>query len=541
MAKYATDLPELRQHIAPHLDLVTLKACSLVCRAWRLDFHSVLWERFSYKVPRSCTESLEEHVAWLDITSKKAHLFRHIYHKEYRRAIDPGVRDILLDRCHGLITIEAFVAGIRILDPVRYWEETLRPLIEQNKASLRRLQLLSPCSWIPMTTLPLPNLLAGLPRLQSLELGMASTLQGLLPILDACSTSLECLDLRSNLRRRIKDTDQQNSLSQPLHQATTTTPPRLKHLGIHGACYDGTLGDILSHLAIHSLESLLVNDIIDNQLSVQAPPTLRDTLSRLTELDIKGLRPNHASAFLVLLGATPPHQLRKVRLGTMDTECAAMLIQQQYQSLESLVVNFLWGHTGALADILATCSKLKHLDFEPFVDIRTLVDSRRPWVCTELEVFEGYFGLSPYENDDAGRSRHKDEEDDKVTASDPVTLDQVESLFMQRLGQLTKLRRLGQSYNIMGYFFDNDMGSDNMTWTLSSGLTHLADLVNLQWLEFVDGNLPTGIGIPELLFMKHHWHSLQGLACYNMDITEVEEWLAAEWPQLKVKLRHTIE
>ncbi|KAF9356311.1 hypothetical protein BGX34_009997 [Mortierella sp. NVP85] len=456
MAKYATDLPELRQHIARHLDLVTLKACSLVCRAWHLDFHSVLWERFSYKVPRSCTESLEKRAAWLDITSKKAHLFRHIYHGEYRRAIDPGVRDILLDRCHGLITIEVFVAGIRVWDPVRYWEETLRPLIEQNKA-------------------------------------------------------------------------------------TTTTPPRLKHLGIHGTCYDGTFGDILSHLAIHSLESLLVNDIIDDQLSIQAPPTLRDTLSRLTELDIKGLRSNHVSAFLVLLGATPPHQLRKVRLGAMDTECAAMLIQQQYQSLESLVVNFLWDHIGALADILATCSKLKHLDFEPFVDIRTLVDSQRPWVCTELEVFEGYFGLSPYENDDARRSRHKDEEDEKVNVSDPVTLDQVESLFMQRLGQLTKLRRLVQDYDSLGYLFDNDMGSDTMAWTLSSGLTHLANLVNLQWLEFVDRNLPTGIGIPELLFMKQHWHSVQGLACYKLDVAEVEEWLAAEWPQLKVKMRRTIE
>ncbi|KAK3807285.1 MAG: hypothetical protein J3Q66DRAFT_357149, partial [Benniella sp.] len=361
---------------------------------------------------------------------------------------------------------------------------------------------------------------------------MAATLQELLPILDACSTSLEYLDLRSNLRRRKTDTDEQNPPSQPLHQATTTTSPRLKHLGIHGACYDGTLGDILSHLAIHSLESLLVNDIIDNQLSVQAPPTLRDTLSRLTELEIKGLQPSHASAFLVLLGATPPHQLRKVRLGTMDTECAAMLIQQQYQSLESLVVNFLRGHTGALADILATCSKLKHLDFEPFADIRTLVDSQRPWVCTELEVFEGYFGLSPYEYDDAGRSRHKDE-DEKVTVSDPVTLYQAESRFMQRLGQLTKLRRLVQGHDTMRYLFDNDMGFNNMAWTLSSGLTHLADLVNLQWLEFVDGDLPTGIGIPELLFMKQHWHSLQELACYNMDIIEVE-WLAAEWPQVKV-------
>ena len=227
-----------------------------------------------------------------------------------------------------------------------------------------------------------------------------------------------------------------------------------------------------------------------------------------------------------------------------------MLIDRQHQSLESLNVDFVQGHGGALGDILATCSKLKSLEFgtEPFVDIRTLVDPQKPWVCTELEVFEGLFGLSPCpsplasnENNGAEDSNREDEEgDEKVTTIDPVTSDQVEGLFMQQVGRLTKLRRLVHNFDIMGHLFGDytgDEGKDVMAWTLFSGLIHLADLVNLKWFEFLDGNLPKSIGIPELLFIKQHWPSLRGLACYNMDSVEVQEWLTTEWPELKVELK----
>ncbi|KAK3821712.1 MAG: hypothetical protein J3Q66DRAFT_334071 [Benniella sp.] len=77
-----------------------------------------------------------------------------------------------------------------------------------------------------------------------------------------------------------------------------------------------------------------------------------------------------------------------------------------------------------------------------------------------------------------------------------------------------------------------------MAWTLASGLTHLADLVNLERLEFLDVELPKGIGIPELVFIRQHWPSLRGLACYKMETVEVQEWLATEWPELEVKLNH---
>ncbi|KAF9346619.1 hypothetical protein BGX34_003767, partial [Mortierella sp. NVP85] len=548
MTRHATGLPELRQHIARHLDFAALKVCSLVCKAWYLDFHPLLWEWFAHRIPKSHSGPPEAYAAWVSIISKKAQFFRHITHKEFRRSISPVIRDTLLDRCYGLITVEVFITGGSTMETARYWEGTLRPLIERNKASLRRLQLRE-ATEISMTSLQLPSLLVGLSSLQSLELdlGGVSTLEDLFLILNACSTSLARLDLRTELQRRTANqrdsaAGQNNSPQSLAHQATTTTSSlRLKHLGIQSTCYDGTLEYILSHVAFHSLESLQVNSIAGSQFS-QATPTLRDTLSRLTDLHIqclKGdpkLQESHAPFLLVLLGAIPPHQLRKVRLNAMETKCIGLLIEQQHQSLESLNVVISRGHEGALGDILATCRKLKSLDFEaePKVDIRTLTDPQRPWVCTELEVFEGYFGLYPpppplasNANNDAERSGLMDEETgEKGTISNPVTSDQVdpvENLFMRRLGQLTKLRRLVQCWDSFGHVFGDYpdyVEEETMAWALSSGLRHLVNLTNLQWIEFLDLNLPAGIGIPELVFIKQHWPSLEGLSCYNMDAIE---------------------
>jgi len=529
MTSHATDLPELKQHIARHLDFATLKACSLVCRAWHLDFYPVLWDRFTYRIPKSLLESPEEYATWLDFTSKNAYLFRHIYGENIIRPMPPEIRDILLDRCHGLITIEVSIAGTKDLDHVRHWEETLRPLVERNKASLQRL-LLREVEQISMASFKLPSLLAGLPRLQSLELKIGSTLEDMIPILEACPTSLEHLDLRI-LRS-----------TQRIRLVTNATPSRLKHLSIHGKCEDEDLAELLSRVATHSLESLLIHATINNQFFLPMSPTLKDTLSRLTDLDIMRLHPDHFSAFLTLLAAIPPHQLRKINTGPMNTECVAMLIQEQHQSLESLVGTFQAVHSGALGDILASCRKLKNLVFraELSMDIRTWIDPQRPWVCTELEVFEGHFGLPPVPRpsdlnmNDAGHSEQKQEEDENV-----ATTDQVENIFMERLGQLTRLRRLAQGFGMWRYYAFStmyEMNKNVMAWTLSSGLRHLKDLVNLRWLEFYEEDLPASIGIPELMFMKQHWHNLQGLACLNINATEIEEWLATEWPELEMKL-----
>ncbi|KAF9359414.1 hypothetical protein BGX34_008356 [Mortierella sp. NVP85] len=522
-------LPELRQHITRYLDFETLKVFSLVCKVWYLDAYPILWDRFSCKVPWWCSMTPEEYEVWLEIIRRNASSFKHIYHDECDEPISPRIRDLLLDRCHDLATIDAAVAVTDFQNPYHYWEGTLEPLIEQNRASLRRLGLRVDRDLL-MTPLQLPALLARLPHLRSLELGVPGmTVEDLISVLNACQSSLECLELFSNLRRR-KKLEQEDSATQPYRSPTTTTattPLRLRHLRIHYPCFEGTLEDLLSCLEAHSLEELQ----LDTVFPLRMIPIPSNPLWLLTHLHLQTMDPCPEMVLPEIFNTIQPHHLHYVYLGSVDTGCTAKLIEQQHQSLESLHVTFIQDHTGALADILATCSKLKRLFFSapPFVDIRTLIDPQKPWVCTGLEVFEGCFGLSPL----------------PVTSPPPSVSDanndagyysQLEDQFMQRLGQLTKLRHLAQQHDFNGDVIDAGLNKNIMTWSLSSGLAHLSNLTNLRKLEFSNRHLPEGMGIPEMMFIKGHWHNLRELKCNYIPNARVRHWPAAEWPELIVTL-----
>ncbi|KAF9359417.1 hypothetical protein BGX34_008359 [Mortierella sp. NVP85] len=515
----ATDIPELRQHIARYLDFDTLKAFSLVCKAWNLDAHPVLWQRSHCRIPWWKLMFPDKNRAWLHTFRKNAPSLRHIYNDGHNEPIAPKVCETLLEQCHGLITVEAILNAIDGYSLTGYWEEVLRPLIEQNKNSMRRLWLRA-IKKLSIGSLRLPSLLANLPSLRSLELGVPSVMvEDLLPILDACPTSLEHLVLSSSVGRR-------------RHLDSVTHPRqshlRLKRLRIDGACYENTLEDILSRLAVHSLEEFELY----TAFALQAC-TLSNTFWRLTRLDLQKMRPGPERILPQILDAIHPHQLRHVHLGKLSTECVAKLIEQQNQSLETLDVSFKHHHAKALSDILATCGKLKSLIFaaQPYVDIRALIDSQRPWVCTELEAFEGVFGLSPPLLLPRDPSANKDAECPR----------QVEIQFMQRLGQLTKLRRLTQRYDALGQTFhvagiNRDADTEIMGWSLSTGLEYLDGLARLQTLRLLNRPLPKGIGIPEMIFIKRHWDSLEEIACQRIRDNDLKEWLATDWPELKVTL-----
>ncbi|KAK3806644.1 MAG: hypothetical protein J3Q66DRAFT_374976 [Benniella sp.] len=489
--RMAINLPELRQHIAQYLDSTTLEAFSLVCKAWYLDAQPILWSRFSSKAPWSPGSS--EYVLWLDTIRKNADSFKHTFHDEYDEPIVPEIRDILLNRCHSLISIELNVAEVNVENACHNWEETLRPLIVQNRASLRRLHLRA-IDGPFMASLQLPTLMPSLLHLRTLELNVKQmTVEDLLPVLDACPISLESLNLVLGLRRS-REYDEEDSATYPHH----STLLRLKHLRIYTSCSSGALEDVLSRLAVHSLDELLVHGIFVAWMF--RPP--KDALWQLTRLHLTG---GIYRCLSELLGAIQPHQLCHVHLGWMDIKCAMQLAKQQHQSLEFLNVSFGEDEETGLSDILVKCGKLKHLVFSahPFVDIQVLIDPEYPWVCTELEVFEGTFGLS---RTPQARFTLIAETNRANGAGNP---EQIEDRFMQRLGQLTRLRRLVQK--------GSSLGQDIMVWSLSSGLEHLDGLVNLRTLGFDDGSLPKGIGIPEAAFMKQHWHGLKELACYEMD------------------------
>ncbi|KAK3806675.1 MAG: hypothetical protein J3Q66DRAFT_445264 [Benniella sp.] len=524
----ATNLPELRRHIAQYLDFDTLKAFSVVCKAWYLDARQILWSCFKCRVRQQCPASPEEYTLWLDTIRKNAISFRHICYVEYREPLAPEIRDILLGQCHSVVSIRMDISARHFQGPFCHWEETLRPLIEQNRATMRYLEL----HWneyLPMTFLP--GLLASLPHLRSFELFTNPMMvENVFPILDACPSSLERLALHIPPTEGIT-LDEEDSVNHPDYTSIPpiATPLRLKYFSMPYFDIQGSMEEILSRLAGHSLQEFR----IDAAYCLQISSTVRDALWRLTSLHMKDLQSGAERALPGILEAIHPHQLRRVIVDNMTRECIAKLIEMQHQSLETLNVQLGNGHTGGLADILATCGRLKRLTFsgQPFVNIQTLIDPQKPWVCTELEVFEGRFGLClPGDYRDLDRLGFNKSVDVKTSR-------RIEDQFMHRLGQLTNLRCLAQNISSSSAVYQqlqhDGMKQRTVEWSLASGLEHLHGLVNLRTFKVLQKGPRKWIGVPEMMFIKQHWHSLKEMVCDDVGDIAVQEWLAAEWPELK--------
>ena len=219
--------------------------------------------------------------------------------------------------------------------------------------------------------------------------------------------------------------------------------------------------DVLSRLAAHSLQNLQIS----TAYSLRISPTVRDALWRLTSFHLQELQSGHEWALPGILEAIHPHQLRRVYVYRTNTESTAMLIEKQHQSLESLTLHLEEDHAGALADILATCGRLKSVTFSvpPFVDIRTLIDPQKPWVCTELEIIKGYLGLP--------RPLRPLASDKSIEVT---TSEWIEEQFMRRLGRLTNLRCLEQNEYYLSTVCASLMREKGiMEWSLASGLAHL--------------------------------------------------------------------
>ncbi|KAK3806666.1 MAG: hypothetical protein J3Q66DRAFT_358189 [Benniella sp.] len=514
-----TDIPELRHHIAQYLDFATLKAFSVVCKAWYLDAQPLLWSNFRCRVPQECSAP-EEYTLWLDALRKNAISFRDIWYVWYMGPLPPEICDVLQGRCHSVVSILMRINAWEFQGPVCRWEETLRPLIEQNRITLRQLELHLNDD-LPVAFLP--SLLASLPHLRSLVLFPSRIMvEDVFAILDRCPSSLERFSLgtRSKLDRR-------ESVNNPDYSSipSIAKPLRLKYLSLPYSDIQGSIEGILSRVAAHSLQDFR----IDAAYCLRITPTVRDALWRLTSLTVQDMK----GALSGILEAIHPHQLRQAYLYEMYSECITKLIEKQHQSLETLNLHFDEQHPGTLADILATCGRLKRLKFSvlPFVKIGTLIDPQKPWVCTELENFEGNFGLTlPVEAQVPGC----------LASNESVDATSIEEGFMRRLGRLTNLRCVVQKGRGLDGIHDPVTGEQrergSMEWSLASGLEHLHGLVNLQTFKVLDRGPRKWIGVPEMIFIKQHWQSLKEMVCNDVGEIVVQEWLATERPELKATI-----
>ncbi|KAK3806665.1 MAG: hypothetical protein J3Q66DRAFT_358187, partial [Benniella sp.] len=523
----ATDLPELRHHIAQHLDFDTLKAFSVVCKAWYLDAQPILWSRFVCRVQQERSVSPEEYALWLDTIRKNAFSFRDIWYLWYMEPIALEICDILLGQCHSLVSIMMRISSSHFQGPICHLDETLRPLIAQNSVTLRQLGLhYNRNEDLPLTILL--SLLSSLPHLRSLELDTnMMMMEDVYSILDGFPSSLERFSLNATLTRS-NELDQGDSVNNPDYSSipSNARPLLLKQLRLLRSGHRGTVEDILSRLAVHSLQDFR----IEAAYCLRITPTVRDALWRLTSLHVHEKQSGDERALPGILEAIHPHQLCRVKVYNMTTGCIAKLIEKQHQSLEYLTVEFERNHTGALADILATCGRLKRLTFMgwPFVNIGTLIDPQKPWVCTDLEDFEGDFGLAlPIE---AQFPR-------PLASNRSVDATVIEEQFMRRLGRLTNLRCVVQRDHGGDMVFDPVMGvmmgKRSMKWSLASGLEHLHGLGNLRTFTVLGQDRRKWIGVPEMMFIKQHWHNLKQMICTDVGDIDVQEWLTAEWPELE--------
>ena len=525
----ATNLSELIRPIAQYLDFATLKAVSLVCKAWYLDAQPFLWSRFKCQVPQECSVSPEKYALWLDTIRKNAISFRDIWYLGSKEPTTPEIFDILLGRCHSLVSIRMHISSSHFQSPAGCWEDTIRSLIERNKVTLQKLYMRL-IGDLPVTFLPI--MLANLPHLRSLELSSTNMMimEDIFSILDGCPSSLERFFPGIMLTRR-RELSQGDSVHHPDYSSipSIATPLRLKYLRLPFSRIEGSIECILSRVAVHSLQEFH----IEPRYCLRISPTVRDALWRLTSLHVRDRLLGDELALPGILEAIHPHQLCRVDVDSMTTECIAKLIEKQHQSLETLTVCFDQDHTGALADILATCGRLKHLTFTtwPFVNIETLIDPQKPWVCTELEVFKGYFGLAlPIEPQLIGPLASNKSVDVKTSR-------RIEEQFMRRLGRLTNLRHVEQNvYHgsaVSGHLQSERMEKRVMEWSLATGLEHLQGLVRLRRFTAFDQDPRKWIGVPEMIFIKQHWHSLKEMVCYDVGDIDVQKWLATEWPELK--------
>ncbi|KAF9967815.1 hypothetical protein BGZ73_000351, partial [Actinomortierella ambigua] len=153
----------------------------------------------------------------------------------------------------------------------------------------------------------------------------------------------------------------------------------------------------------------------------------------------------------------------------------------------------------------------------------------RPWICTRLEQLN--MALRVDRRDDVDWRR-------QILATEyPAGLpldetkadwEQAQTMFMMRLGTLTRLKRL-ELWEVLPI---SDQPYRGLTCRLDAGLSQLHALHHLEVLSM--GYLWAGIGIAELDWMKRHFVRLWKLDTYKIVAQEVHHWLREHWPDLTV-------
>ncbi|KAF9168259.1 hypothetical protein DFQ26_000088 [Actinomortierella ambigua] len=255
--------------------------------------------------------------------------------------------------------------------------------------------------------------------------------------------------------------------------------------------------------------------------------------SRLTTLSCVCLR--DADEFERVLQAIPHLQLRNVSLCDPAASTIQALAKYHGQRLERLNLLYLLSiPENPLVVALSQFPALKSLIMETLSlyctrlklpDLRELIN--QPWSCSQLEHLDIPVTLERQQDAhiDAG-----EENGTPLSQSDPAVAEweQAQTLFMERLGALTRLRQI----QLWGYWKGRYQPGCDVTWRLSAGLGKLQGLRHLEGLYL--GYPQHKLEITELQWMKQHFVRLKKLEVCGIEDGPLHDWLHDHWPELSV-------
>ncbi|KAK3827096.1 MAG: hypothetical protein JOS17DRAFT_791869 [Linnemannia elongata] len=542
MTHHPLKFTELRLHIAQYLPLSDHKACALVSKAWYDDFQSLVWKRLSLGIPvqstRLSSSSLggqsQQRVREVNDLCKNAHLVKHltawIIHE-----IAKEQYETLFERFDHLVTLEAWASD-------RDGWEAFKKLIRRNDG-LQQVKLNdSSRHWRNIAD---PDLHTALSegkhvQLRRLDITCETTVASLLSILEACPALDELivdrsLATRSEIERDNdckKQEEEEGYTSLPIPSTTTTTTSvstfSLQQFLVKANVSDSALIDLLKRCPrLWRLGFNALTDVVHQGICTLLQAGLLPNLNTVHFARQFLSCPRHSDILFSVL----PQQLREVEIEDPYPDMVVALYERQGQTLERIRLSNVPDPIG-FAGFLVLCPKLKQVEVsmsgQGYADLRYLIAS--PWACLDLEVLDvKSLGLSKeVPSSDPGATLPEwifglaaDEKNEDAPGC--PEWEQAQIVFMKRLGEMSKLRKLkiGDA-------------ESSLTWSLSTGFAYLAELSALEEADL--GARSKVDSIAELEFMKDCWPNLQKMASAELAPGE-RKWLDENWPELIVETK----
>ncbi|KAF9968906.1 hypothetical protein BGZ73_009051 [Actinomortierella ambigua] len=520
--KSCMDLPELRSMVAHHLSGHDLRACALVCKAWHETFTSQLWLKFeisnkiSYAFCRSSTTSGQR-----DAIIKNSHRIRRLRMygvgetHETRRLLE-----LFVSNCTSLVAFTYVVPSYEWIQKEISNDDLVHELIMLNPGLQRLLTSAVSCLQPPqLSTLSYLRVLEICPELSVHDaIIILAKLQSLHDL-----TLYKSFSPHNRLSPNTSDHDQMqlssSSLSSPSPSSSLQRLTLCVARDVSNLAYFLEQCPNLGHLCFKFMRRGH-----HSAIGVLRP----GLLPHLNSLSLNN--DNNETDIPMIVEALRSQSVKNFNFRNLSRSGLLSFAQYHAQRVERLILTTPYTEDRSLAVVLTQFPSLRILKVSTVggdhIDLRHLINE--PWKCTLLEELELPIKLDrPYPVYYLERVA-ADANEDLAKTFEMTEWQQVEAVFMKRLGSLTRLRRLELKSSIKPLLEP----SSGMSWQLTTGLGHLQQLGRLETLKLIFYEYVQGI--PEFQWMKQHFKNLSTLVVYDIGDNNKREWMSKYWPELCV-------